>query len=72
MITVNASDLKNNFGHYLDAALVDGQVMIKRHGRVVAKLVAIENGQAIVDQKVDKRACKSTVWNSFRPSKVNL
>lgn len=61
MITVNASDLKNNFGHYLDAALVDGQVLICRYGRVVAKLVSIENGQAIINQKKSVNRSKSTI-----------
>lgn len=51
MVIAKASEIKNNFGYYLDAALVDKEVLISRHGRIVAKLVAVESGQYIVEQK---------------------
>ena len=65
MITVTASNLKNNFGYYLDSALFDGEVLITRHGRVVAKLVAYKEGQKATKQKVPTNGSKSTLWNGF-------
>ena len=32
--------MKNNFGKYLDLALVEGEIQIIKYNRVVAKLVA--------------------------------
>ena len=61
MITVTASNLKNNFGYYLDSALFDGEVLITRHGRVVAKLVAYNEGQKATKQKVPTNGSKSTL-----------
>ena len=43
MISASASDIKNAFGKYLDLALINGEVEIIRYGRVVAKIVAINN-----------------------------
>ena len=42
MRTITASDLKNNFGYYLDVALLEGELLITRHKRVIARLVAIK------------------------------
>ena len=40
MIEVTCSQMKNNFGKYLDLALVEGEIQIIKYNRVVAKLVA--------------------------------
>ena len=42
MNVVNATEIKNCFGKYLQLALSDGEVLIKRHNKIVAKIVAVD------------------------------
>ena len=46
MTTVSATQLKNSIGKYLDIALIEGEVRIVRYGRVIAKLVAVNENSA--------------------------
>lgn len=41
MIYATASEIKNNFGKYLDLALSEGEVTILRHKRPIARIKAI-------------------------------
>ena len=41
-MTVSATDVKNNFGKYLQHAVNEGEVIIEKNGRPVAKLVSLE------------------------------
>lgn len=43
MKQVTASELKNNIGKYLDLLLLEKQLEITRHGRVIAKLTAVSD-----------------------------
>lgn len=47
MTRVTASEIKNYFGKYLDTALIEGEVYIVRHSRVIAKLVPVKKEEAI-------------------------
>ena len=42
MITVTATQMKNRFGRYLYLARRNGEVLIRKHGKIVAKLVSAE------------------------------
>ena len=40
-LTVRATAIKNNFGKYLQHAVENGEVIIEKNGRPVAKLVSL-------------------------------
>jgi len=42
-LTVRATAMKNNFGKYLQYAVDNGEVIIEKNGRPVAKLIALES-----------------------------
>ncbi len=44
-IVVRATDIKNNFGKYLQHAVNLGEVIIEKNGHPVAKLVSLEEAQ---------------------------
>ena len=39
---VTCTQMKNSFGRYLKEALKQGEILIEKHGKVVAKLVSSE------------------------------
>ena len=43
MHIATATQMKNSFGKYLDLALKHGEVLIERHGMIVARLVTERN-----------------------------
>ena len=47
MIKETASKIKNSFGKYLDLALIEGEVYICRHSRVIAKIVPVDEDKSI-------------------------
>ena len=40
-LVVRATDVKNNFGRYLQHAVDNGEVIIEKNGRPIAKLIAL-------------------------------
>ena len=40
-LVVRATDVKNNFGRYLQHAVENGEVIIEKNGRPIAKLIAL-------------------------------
>ena len=42
MITVTATDMQNNFGHYLQAVQAGDEVLILKNGKEVARLISRE------------------------------
>lgn len=50
MIKITTSQLKSGLGKYLDLALIEGEIYISRHNRIIAKIVAIK------DAKTDSKA----------------
>ena len=43
MITVTATDIQNNFGHYLQAVQQGDEIIILKNGKEVARLVSRES-----------------------------
>lgn len=41
MVYATASEIKNNFGKYLDLVLTEGEVTIIRHKRPIVRMAAI-------------------------------
>lgn len=42
MITATATDVQNNFGHYLQAAQTGDEIIILKNGKEVARLISHE------------------------------
>ena len=42
MNVATSTQMKNSFGRYLNIALSQGEVLVERHGKIVAKLVEAE------------------------------
>lgn len=42
MTTATATDIQNNFGKYLQLAQTDGEVIVMKNGKEVARLVSYE------------------------------
>lgn len=40
MITVSATEIQNNFGHYLQAVQTGDEIIILKNGREVARLIS--------------------------------
>ena len=40
-LVVRATDVKNNFGRYLQHAVDNGEVIIEKNGRPIAKLISL-------------------------------
>lgn len=53
MIVATASEVKNAFGKYIDMARIEGEVLIQRHGHIVAKIVGVKH-QNHAFQEVEK------------------
>ena len=43
MITATATDVQNNFGHYLQAAQTGDEIIILKNGKEVARLISRES-----------------------------
>ena len=43
MITSTATDVQNNFGHYLQVVQTDDEIIILKNGKEVARLIARES-----------------------------
>ena len=56
-MTVRATDVKNNFGKYLQHAAKHGEVIIEKNGRPVAKLVALNHAEAPAQKRERVFAC---------------
>ena len=41
MKKINSTELKNKLGKYLDYVLSEGEVLIIRHGRIIAKIEGV-------------------------------
>lgn len=50
-LVVRATDVKNNFGRYLQHAVENGEVIIEKNGRPIAKLVSLGRSSAIEPEK---------------------
>lgn len=51
MIIATATQIKNAFGKYLDLARIHGEVQIKKHGHIIAKLVGVDDSISKVSSK---------------------
>ena len=43
MITATATDVQNNFGHYLQVVQTDDEIIILKNGKEVARLISRES-----------------------------
>lgn len=43
MITSTATDVQNNFGHYLQVVQTDDEIIILKNGKEVARLISRES-----------------------------
>ena len=76
-IVVRATDIKNNFGKYLQHAVNLGEVIIEKNGHPVAKLISLENAQKenekrekvyVSDQLLGVLQCNNDI--DFRAAKL--
>ena len=47
MITATATDIQNNFGHYLQAVQQGDEIIILKNGKEVARLVSYESSDSL-------------------------
>ena len=40
MLTVNATDIQNNFGHYLQAVQAGDEIIVLKNGKEVARMIS--------------------------------
>ena len=45
MNVATSTQMKNSFGRYLNIAMNQGEVLIERHGKIVAKLVSYQKSK---------------------------
>ena len=48
MITATATDIQNNFGHYLQAVQQGDEIIILKNGKEVARLVSHESSVSLL------------------------
>ena len=56
MIIVTATQMKNRFGKYLDLTLKNGEVYIERHGKILAKIMAISESRTYLSDELMGKA----------------
>ena len=58
MNVATSTQMKNSFGRYLDLALDQGEVLIERHGKIVAKLISYQKSQTYLADSLKGLAMK--------------
>ena len=59
MNIVTSTQMKNSFGRYLNIALSQGEVLVERHGKIVAKLVSYQNSRTYLADSLKGLAAKN-------------
>ena len=65
-LVVRATDVKNNFGRYLQHAVDNGEVIIEKNGRPIAKLISLARPGAS-DSKKEKIYVTDRLFGVLRP-----
>lgn len=65
-LVVRATDVKNNFGRYLQHAVEHGEVIIEKNGRPIAKLISLAEPGAS-DNKKEKIFVSDRLLGVLRP-----
>ena len=58
MNVATSTQMKNSFGRYLDIALSQGEVLVERHGKIVAKLISYQKSQTYLADSLKGLAVK--------------
>lgn len=58
MNVATSTQMKNSFGRYLDIALSQGEVLVERHGKIVAKLISYQKSQTYLADTLKGLAAK--------------
>lgn len=59
MNIATSTQMKNSFGRYLNIALSQGEVLVERHGKIVAKLVSYQNSRTYLADSLKGLAAKN-------------
>ena len=59
MNVATSTQMKNSFGRYLNIALSQGEVLVERHGKIVAKLVSYQNSRTYLADSLKGLALKN-------------
>ena len=59
MNIATSTQMKNSFGKYLDIALSQGEVLVERHGKIVAKLISYQKSQTYLADSLKGLAAKN-------------
>ena len=59
MNVATSTQMKNSFGRYLNIALSQGEVLIERHGKIVAKLVSYQKSKTYLADSLKGLAVKN-------------
>ena len=52
MIIVSATDMKNSFGHYLKLLKSEGEIMIEKHGIIIARISSIDKEEDSLSESI--------------------
>ena len=52
MIIATATQMKNGFGKYLSLALKNGEIYIEKHGKIMAKMIAINDSRTYLSDEL--------------------
>ena len=59
MNVATSTQMKNSFGRYLNIALSQGEVLVERHGKIVAILVSYQNSRTYLADSLKGLALKN-------------
>ena len=65
-LVVRATDVKNNFGRYLQHAVENGEVIIEKNGRPIAKLISLARPD-VSASKQEKNFVSDRLLGVLRP-----
>ncbi len=52
MIIATATQMKNGFGKYLSLTLKNGEIYIEKHGKIMAKMIAINDSRTYLSDEL--------------------
>jgi len=58
MNVATSTQMKNSFGRYLNIAMSQGEVLIERHGKIVAKLISYQKRRTYLADSLKGLAAK--------------
>ena len=52
MIIATATQMENGFGKYLSLTLKNGEIYIEKHGKILAKMIAISDSRTYLSDEL--------------------